>query len=71
MAGKPHQAGERQPDAPCITCKVVGVTVCTACAAYLAVLSTTATPPASRVHCISLAAGALLFGGMGLARAIG
>lgn len=64
----PAPRREQDQAADCLTCRVVGVTVCGACAAYLAG-SLHSAPPANRAHRIGLAAGTLLFSGLALARA--
>ena len=53
----------------CMTCRVLGTTVCGACSAYLAG-HLYLVRPASRGHRIGLAAGSALFAGLGVLRAV-
>ncbi len=53
----------------CMTCRVLGTTVCGACSAYLAG-HLYLMRPASRGHRIGLAAGSALFAGLGWLRAV-
>lgn len=53
----------------CMTCRVVGTTVCGACSAYLAG-HLYLVQPASRSHRIGLIAGSALFAGLGVLRAV-
>ena len=59
------EAGEHQD---CMTCRVLGTTVCGACSAYLAG-HLYMVQPSSRSHRIGLAAGATLFAGLAVLRA--
>ena len=57
------------PEQPCLSCRVVGASVCTACSAYLA--GTVYLGHAkSKGHKYGLAAGAVLFGALAVARAV-
>ena len=53
----------------CMTCRVLGTTVCGACSAYLAG-HLYLVRPASRGHRVGLAAGSALFAGLGVLRAV-
>ena len=53
----------------CMTCRVLGTTVCGACSAYLAG-HLYLVRPASRSHRLSLVAGSALFAGLGVLRAV-
>lgn len=55
--------------ASCLTCRVVGSSVCAACSAYLTSLIYIGQPK-TRGHMYGLAAGAVLFGALGIARAV-
>ena len=62
-----HSAGSAPQD--CMTCRVLGTTVCGACSAYLAG-HLYLVRPASRSHRLSLVAGSALFAGLGVLRAV-
>lgn len=63
------EQGTERPQHDCMTCRVLGTTVCGACSAYLAG-HLYMVRPASRGHRVGLAAGAALFAGLGVLRAI-
>lgn len=57
------------PEQSCLSCRVVGASVCTACSAYLAGTMYLGHAK-SKGHKYGLAAGAVLFGALAVARAV-